>query len=281
MKSYKSVRVVDVEQPIVLSFDVAITDTSLSFGIENYISLTVDLNENTGDITEIIENSLISDENSTHENDTLGGEKVIIEQDESMSGVVDGDGNIIADRPALIGKSSDNYIEFDSDISNLSNGSVIFFLTENPLTDNVIYSELGVYEERYKGAVTITPFVLEFEENNPILLDVDEHSLSFLLLGHECTKDFSKSPTTKYTKTVKDSSSFEYQDTNQISESYRARFVISNNGRIIAFSVYNKDSKQWDVIKELIFDTEKIDGKHHVVFSVSEPNAISNITANF
>lgn len=280
MSYYKSVRLVDVEQPVVLSFDVSKKDMSFVLGLEDSIQLSIDTNNNTDSITEIIENSLISDPDTTHEDNTFGGEKVIIEQDESQSGVLDSNNTIIKDRPDLIEKS-DNFIVFSDSLNSISNGSVIFFLTETPSSDNVIYSELGTYEQKYGDSITITPFVLDSCNNDPLLIDVDDQSLTFLLLGHECTKDFSLSPTTVFTKKVNDNKSFEYQQTNEITDSYRARFVISNNGRIITFSVYNNDNKNWDVIKELVFDTEKINGKHHVVFSVNDTQAISNITANF
>lgn len=280
MSYYKSVRLVDVEQPVVLSFDVSKKDMSFVLGLEDSIQLSIDTNNNTDSITETIENSLISDPDTTHEDNTFGGEKVIIEQDESQSGVLDSNNTIIKDRPDLIEKS-DNFIVFSDSLNSISNGSVIFFLTETPSSDNVIYSELGTYEQKYGDSITITPFVLDSCDNDPLLIDVDDQSLTFLLLGHECTKDFSISPTTVFTKKVNDNKSFEYQQTNEITDSYRARFVISNNGRIITFSVYNNDNKNWDVIKELVFDTEKINGKHHVVFSVNDTQAISNITANF
>lgn len=280
MSYYKSVRLVDVEQPVVLSFDVSKKDMSFVLGLEDSIQLSIDTNNNTDSITETIENSLISDPDTTHEDNTFGGEKVIIEQDESQSGVLDSNNNIIKDRPDLIEKS-DNFIVFSDSLNSISNGSVIFFLTETPSSDNVIYSELGTYEQKYGDSITITPFVLDSCDNDPLLIDVDDESLTFLLLGHECSKDFSLSPTTVFTKKVNDNKSFEYQQTNEITNSYRARFVISNNGRIITFSVYNNDNKNWDVIKELVFDTEKINGKHHVVFSVNDTQAISNITANF
>lgn len=280
MSYYKSVRLVDVEQPVVLSFDVSKKDMSFVLGLEDSIQLSIDTNNNTDSITETIENSLISDPDTTHEDNTFGGEKVIIEQDESQSGVLDSNNTIIKDRPDLIEKS-DNFIVFSDSLNSISNGSVIFFLTETPSSDNVIYSELGTYEQKYGDSITITPFVLDSCDNDPLLIDADDQSLTFLLLGHECTKDFSLSPTTVFTKKVNDIKSFEYQQTNEITDSYRARFVISNNGRIITFSVYNNDNKNWDVIKELVFDTEKINGKHHVVFSVNDTQAISNITANF
>lgn len=280
MSYYKSVRLVDVEQPVVLSFDVSKKDMSFVLGLEDSIQLSIDTNNNTDSITETIENSLISDPDTTHEDNTFGGEKVIIEQDESQSGVLDSNNNIIKDRPDLIEKS-DNFIVFSDSLNSISNGSVIFFLTETPSSDNVIYSELGTYEQKYGDSITITPFVLDSCDNDPLLIDVDDESLTFLLLGHECSKDFSLSPTTVFTKKVNDIKSFEYQQTNEITDSYRARFVISNNGRIITFSVYNNNNKNWDVIKELVFDTEKINGKHHVVFSVNDTQAISNITANF
>lgn len=268
-----------MSHPAVLAFDVAESNLSMSIGIENKMSLRIQTNNNTESITEIIENTL--NKNPDHEDETLGGEKIIIERNESKSGVIDKNNKLVAERPQLINKDSNKYLIFDDSLNELSNGSIAFFLTETPKSDNYIISELGTYEEKYKEAVTITPFILEFEQNNPILLDVDEHSLSFLLLGNECSKDFSKSPTTIYTKIANGKSSKEYQDTNLIKAPYRGRFVISNNGRIITFSIYNKETQNWDNVRELIFDIEKIDEKHHIIFSVSNSDAISNITANF
>ena len=59
------------------------------------------------------------------------------------------------------------------------------------------------------------------------------------------------------------------------------RFVISNDGRILTISIYDKDKKSWKVLNTFIFNIEKINGEQTLLFSVSKTSAISNITANF
>lgn len=289
MDHYISVREVDIEQPAVLSFDVSNSKLKMEFGVKFSNTLEVDTNNNTENVTEIIENSL--NHNTSHEDNTFCGEKVLIECNESASGLID-ENNELINRPNLIGIQN-NFITFSNYLSNLTNGSVIFFLTQSPSTDNIIHSELGIYEEKYKDSINITPFILGIDEEEDttnddyaLLLDVDDTSLSFLLLGHECSKNFSISPTTIYKKKAKQNSvkyvySTEYQETPQITDNYRGRFVMSNNGRIVTFSIYNTETKIWDIVRELVFDSEKIHGKHHIIFSVSDSSAITDITSNF
>ena len=170
----------------------------------------------------------------------------------------------------------------------------IFFLTKEPKSDKVIKSELGSFEQKEENSHTITPFVLSFEEENPILIELEKDSMSFLLLGHEVTRDFKKSPTTIYSKytpisideddykksTYKEV--FDYQSTQDILIApYRARFVISNGGRIISLSIYDKKSRVWKIVKTFIWDIEKITKEHRIVFSIDTPSKISNITSNF
>lgn len=293
MSKFVSTRTVNPENPIVLSFDSNSNNLSLEIGLKEQFTdnphflLEIKNDVNSGTFVEIVENSI--NKNKSHENNTFAGEKVIIEQDESSSGVIFND-KIFIKRPELL-DSNDGYITFDGDLENLSNGSIIFFLNNKPTSEEIIYSELGIYEKRDEDAHDITPFVLSFEDENPLLLDVDKDSLSFLLLGNEVKRDYSKTPTTIYKKKTITDTSYEYQSTKNSfskspykldsSDSYRIRIVISNYGRIISYSVFNKISKNWDTFKSLIFNVSKAQGSNYnVLFSVDD-SEISNITANF
>lgn len=286
MNHYYSQRKADCSNPIALAFDVN-SKSNITLGIalrnpEGNIpyELVIKSNIAAGSVSEIIENSL--NHSSNHEDNTFCGEKVIIEADESKSGIpFDINGNVTYYRPSLESRT-DGYYNFNDSLSEAENGSLIFFLTDSPKTDNVIYSNLGTFEQKNEEAHSITPFVLEFENDNPILLDIDKDSISFLLLGHEVKRDFSKCLTTTYEKTVDGVTTTEYQTVSDILKPpYRARFVISNGGRMVSFSVYNKEKKVWDCVKSLVFDIEKLEGKWNVVFSTDSPDNIRNITANF
>ena len=134
---------------------------------------------------------------------------------------------------------------FDNDnetltLNDFQNGGEIFFLTENPKTDNIIISELGTFEKVNQEAYDIVPLVFDIDDENPLLVELDANSLSFLLLGYEVTKDFSKDPTTTFTTTSFTYSKTEYQTTDELlKHQYRFRCVISNNGRIISLSTYD------------------------------------------
>lgn len=286
MNHYYSQRKADCSNPIALAFDVN-SKSNITLGIalrspEGDIpyELIIKSNIAAGSVSEIIENSL--NHSSNHEDNTFCGEKVIIETDESKSGIpFDINGNVTYYRPSLESRT-DGYYNFNDSLSEAENGSLIFFLTDSPKTDNVIYSNLGTFEQKNEEAHSITPFVLEFENDNPILLDIDKDSISFLLLGHEVKRDFSKCLTTTYEKKVDGVTTTEYQTVSDILKPpYRARFVISNGGRMVSFSVYNKEKKVWDCVKSLVFDIEKLEGKWNVVFSTDSPDNIRNITANF
>ena len=286
MNHYYSQRKADCSNPIALAFDVN-SKSNIELGIalrspEGNIpyELVIKSNIAEGSVSEIIENSL--NHSSNHEDNTFCGEKVIIEADESKSGIPSIiNGNVTYHRPSLKSRT-DGYYNFNDSLSEAENGSLIFFLTDSPKTDNVIYSNLGTFEQKNEEAHSITPFVLEFENDNPILLDIDKDSISFLLLGHEVERDFSKCLTTTYEKIVDGVTTTEYQTVSDILKPpYRARFVISNGGRMVSFSVYNKEKKVWDCVKSLVFDIEKLEGKWNVVFSTDSPDYIRNITANF
>lgn len=286
MYHYYSQRKADCSNPIALAFDVN-SKSNIELGIalrstEGDIpyELVIKSNIAEGSVSEIIENSL--NHSSNHEDNTFCGEKVIIEADESKSGIPSIiNGNVTYHRPSLKSRT-DGYYNFNDSLSEAENGSLIFFLTDSPKTDNVIYSNLGTFEQKNEEAHSITPFVLEFENDNPILLDIDKDSISFLLLGHEVERDFSKCLTTTYEKKVDGVTTTEYQTVSDILKPpYRARFVISNGGRMVSFSVYNKEKKVWDCVKSLVFDIEKLEGKWNVVFSTDSPDYIRNITANF
>lgn len=305
MQYFKSSRNADTTKPIVLSFDINKSSLSLVFGLavsntnSNFntsMALQVDIHKNSGSFVEIIENTI--NKSSTHENNTFLGKKVIIEHEESKSGVLNSKNEIISPRPKLEKYDSEtHYVSFENTLNELSNGSVMFMLTDEPKTNNVIYSELGTYELADENAFTITPFVLAADNENPLLLDVDNDSLTFLLLGNEVKQDFSKQPTNIFTKTFSSQSYKEYDsklndytsklndDTqNNDNQSYRCRFVMSNNCRNISFSVYENSTKSWKVIKNSIYNIEPISDENKmqkIIFGVTDPSYVSNITANF
>lgn len=298
MQYFKSSRNADTTKPIVLSFDINKPSLSLVFGLavsntnsdfNTSMSLEIDINKKSGSFTEIIENTINKD--TTHENNTFLGKKVIIEHEESKSGVLNSKNEIISPRPNLTEYDSDNYVVFDNSLENLSNGSVLFILNDEPKTNNVIFSELGTYELADENAFSITPFVLSADNENPLLLDVDNDSLSFLLLGNEVKQDFSKLPTNIFTKQFSSQTDEENDSTqtykeydsklNDYTPSYRCRFVMSNNCRNISFSVYEKSTKSWKVIKNSIYNIAPISDKKKIIFGVTDPSYVSNITANF
>jgi hypothetical protein len=55
--------------------------------------------------------------------------------------------------------------------------------------------------------------------------------------------------------------------------------VISNNGRMVSFSIYNKETKKWDIIRNFIFNIPKIIGERYIAIETSA--TLSNISANF
>lgn len=286
MATYKSVRTINCSNPAIFSFDVSSDQIDLSISLLNpqnnkkSIELNINTNKKSGSLTEIVENVFPSSQNfNNHEDNTFAGEKVIIEYDESSS----------SPKPDILSKSEDGTIWVDSSLDDLQNGSLIFFLTENPKTDNVIHSQLGTFEQKDPQAYTITPYVLTCNESNSTtdtigLLGIDDDSLTFILLGNEVTKNYANSPTTIYSKSIGSSSgkitTKEYQSSKDLIKSpYRGRIVISNDGRMVSFSIYNTSTKKWDTIKKFIFNIPKLTGERHIIV---ETNAtLSNITANF
>lgn len=286
MATYKSVRTINCSNPAIFSFDVSSDQIDLSISLLNpqnnkkSIELNINTNKKSGSLTEIVENVFPSSQNfNNHEDNTFAGEKVIIEYDESSS----------SPKPDILSKSEDGTIWVDSSLDDLQNGSLIFFLTENPKTDNVIHSQLGTFEQKDPQAYTITPYVLTCNESNSTtdtigLLGIDDDSLTFILLGNEVTKNYANSPTTIYSKSIGSSSgkitTKEYQSSKDLIKSpYRGRIVISNDGRMVSFSIYNTSTKKWDTIKNFIFNIPKLTGERHIIV---ETNAtLSNITANF
>lgn len=278
MFNYTSQRTVDCSNPLTFSFDIMTPKIKLGVSLKNSvnetpISMLIDNNVSTGEISEIIENTLNTESN--HENDTFCGEKVIINANESDS----------SDRP-ILDSYNDNLYTFNGSLNDLSNGSMIFFLTDSPKTDNYITSSLGTFELKNPEAHEIIPIIAEIEDDTSLMLNLDKNSISFLLLGNEIKRDFSKCPTTIYEKITNHdgivSETTEYQNTKEIiNVPYRIRFVISNDGRMISFSQYDKESKTWKCIRNHIFDIPKLKGEYKIVFSTDKPQMISNITSNF
>lgn len=282
-----------MDLPIVFSFDVVKPDTQFLIGINGYYTLEIKPNDNKQIITEITNKNL---DKFKLEDNTFLGTKIIIEEDESQSGYMFND-ELIKERPILKDKNEtpdqtttedDKFLVFDNDDESLSlndfeNGGEIFFLTENPKTDNIILSELGTFEKVNQDAYEIVPLVFDVDDESPLLVELDANSLSFLLLGYEVTKNFSKDPTTTFTTTTFTYSKTEYQTTDDLLKNqYRFRCVISNNGRIISLSTYDSTNlKQWKIFKTIIVDIPKIIGEQTVLFSIANDNDIKNITANF
>jgi hypothetical protein len=61
---------------------------------------------------------------------------------------------------------------------------------------------------------------------------------------------------------------------------HRARFVITDNGRIITYAVYNTDKKQFDNIKSFIYPN-KIKGEVYLSLNLKQNDYIKDITTNF
>lgn len=290
MATYNTIRSFYCDSPIILAFDVqddkfnitlSLFDTEL---LNETLSINIDTNKNTGTHTEVIENNFLNSLEN-HEDGTFQGEFVIIETEESNSGYISS-GQLINKRPE-VSSNNNSIITFNESLSNLTNGSIIFFLTEEPKTDNVVHSNIGVFEERDAIAYEITPFILSelgnenADNNNSILLDLDDDSMTFLLLGNEVKKTYQKSPTTIYKKNVQDQVFYEYQSNTKelLKAPYRCRFVISNGGRMITFSKYNKSTHKWDCIRNFILNIQEVKEKQRI--QITTNNIISNITANF
>lgn len=291
MKSYKSARIVNPSDTLTFAFDVSSDKMLMQIGLCDSkgfqpATLTINTNVNDGLISEIIENNI--NDNPNHQNNTFCGEHVIIEANEQDSGIKVGDS---LESLNLIQIDEDNNYVFENvsqnaSLENAENGSLIFFLTDSPKTEEYISSDLGFYEQREKDAHEITPLILCHEYNYPIMENYDDDFISFIELGHQVTRDYSASPTTIYTTVINSSDGIsftkEYQSIEDIlTSSYRARFVISNNGRMISFSVFNKEKLVWENVKSIICNIPKLNGEYHLVFSVDKPTNIRNITANF
>ena len=202
MAKYNSIRDFYCNNPIILSFNVNEDKIDLKISLIDSVSniknssLTIKTNQNSGSHTEIIENNI--NHSTTHENNTFQGEKVIIEIEESNSGFFEN--GIFNNKKPTVLSNENNIITLDSSLENLTNGSIIFFLTEEPSSDNIIHSNLGTFEQKDAESYSISPFVLSDENEIISLLEINDDSLTFLLLGNEVTKDYSISSTTIYTK---------------------------------------------------------------------------------
>ena len=286
MTHFKSTRTVNLKNPVVFSFDVSNSDVEFLVGIHEHFTLEIKPNHNKGTISEIV-NSNISF--SKKDNNTFLGTKIIIEEDESSSGMILDD-KILKEKPNSIYKEEGFLIIEDKNftdagkeltLNDLYNGAEIFFLTHEPTSSTVITSDLGTYEKANQEAYLITPYVLEANDQVTILAEVDNNSVSFLHLGNEVEKDFSKDATTIYTEKTFTYTANHYQVTDKLTAPYKIRFVLSNDGRILTVSIYNNSKKSWETLSTFIFNIEKIKGEQTLLFSVSKTSAISNITANF
>lgn len=286
MTHFKSARTVNPKNPLAFSFDVSDSNVEFLVGIHGHFTLEIKPNNSEGSISEIVSSNI---SNTKTDNETFLGTKIIIEEDESSSGIILDD-TIIHEKPNEIHKENNtliiedkNFTEIGKSLSlnDLYNGAEIFFLTDEPKTTDVIISDLGLYERVNQEAYTITPFILETNDEINLLVDVDNNSISFLKLGDEVEKDFSKDVTTIYTEKTFTYTSKHYQVSDKLLAPYRMRFVISNDGRILTISIYDKDKKSWKTLNTFIFNIEKINGEQTLLFSVSKTSAISNITANF
>lgn len=287
MTHFKSTRTVNPKNPLVFSFDVSDSNVEFLVGIHEHFTLEIKPNNSEGSISEIVSSNISNTKSSN--NDTFLGTKIIIEENESASGLILND-TIIHEKPNEIYKEDNSLIIEDKNftkigkslsLNDLYNGAEIFFLTDEPKTTDVIISHLGLYERVNQEAYTITPFILETNDEINLLVDVDNNSISFLKLGDEVEKDFSKDATTIYTEKTLTYTSKHYQVSDKLIAPYRIRFVISNDGRILTISIYDKDKKSWKTLNTFIFNIEKINGEQTLLFSVSKTSAISNITANF
>ena len=290
MKSYKSIRTVNPSDTLTFSFDVNSDKMLMQIGLCDSsgvqpATLTINTNVDEGLISEIIENNI--NDNPYHDDNTFCGEHIIIEHNEQESGIKVGDTfeplnliNVDEEQNYIFENTSQN-----ASLENAETGGLIFFLTDSPKTEEYITSDLGNYEQREKDAHEIISLILCHEYNYPIMENYDDDFISFIELGHQVTRDYSKIPTTIYTTTINNEQityTKEYQNVKDVITSpYRARFVISNNGRMISFSIFNKEKLIWENVKSIICDIPKLNGEYRLVFSTDKPSSISNITANF
>lgn len=205
MTHFKSTRTVNPKNPLVFSFDVSDSNVEFLVGIHGHFTLEIKPNNSEGSISEIVSSNISS---TKSDNETFLGTKIIIEEDESSSGLILDD-TIIHEKPNEIYKEDNSLIIEDKNftevgkslsLNDLYNGAEIFFLTDEPKTTDVIISDLGLYERVNQEAYSITPFILETNDEINLLVDVDNNSISFLKLGDEVEKDFSKDVTTIYTE---------------------------------------------------------------------------------
>lgn len=270
---FRSVRKVDCSSPLTFSFDVESYNNNFNVTLEDLssskrpFSLTIDTNKQSGTKTEIIEN-IFNNKQDNHIDNSFGGEKVMVYYDESISGIksISEDGKTIYSGPSFI-EIENGYRTYSGSLETLESGAQLYFLTTSPKSDNVIINELGTFEKRDAEAYKITPFIIEVEKNVPLLLEADDNSVYFLVLGHEVTKDYSLSNTTEYTVMTNDDYKNEFQTTQDILKvPYRARFVISNDGRSLSFSRYNEDKKIWECVKNFLFNIPKVSNDGYILF---------------
>ena len=190
MTHFKSARTVNPKNPLVFSFDVSDSNVEFLVGIHGHFTLEIKPNNSEGSISEIVSSNI---SNTKTDNETFLGTKIIIEEDESSSGIILED-TIIHEKPNEIYKENNtliiedkNFTEIGKSLSlnDLYNGAEIFFLTDEPKTTDVIISDLGLYERVNQEAYTITPFILETNDEINLLVDVDNNSISFLKLGDD------------------------------------------------------------------------------------------------
>lgn len=203
LENYISSRTINPSDTLTFSFDVNSDKMLMIVGLcdENNntpLILKINTNVNEGKISEIIENTL--NFNSGHENNTFCGEYVIIETNEQNSGIkVD---NSFEPLNLINFDENYNYI-FDNksqtaSLENAENGSVIFFLTNSPKSENYVSYDLGTFEERDNYSHEIIPLILAVDDDCPLLETYDENFISFIELGNEVIRDYSLCPTTIY-----------------------------------------------------------------------------------
>ncbi len=166
------------------------------------------------------------------------------------------------------------------------------------LEDQFMYNINGQFY--YKSNLPITPVIIQStqkEDNNVILngneiINIGQNNLDliFLAIDYEVTipSDYIKKMysivSVQQGKIIKTDYSKGITDkylTDDYKMPSRARFVISDYGRMISHSFKVNNKHQYKHVSVNTFDTEKTTNPVSLVFQTDDDSGISNITSNF
>lgn len=177
------------------------------------------------------------------------------------------------------------------DTETISDGSRLYQITDTYTDQDEVYNTgAEVYKESniYKVVPSIMQTIVQLTPDTNsldqfcLVSELTDKDVTFVIFDYELDIDITKNPLSEITSYNNGQVLDIFYTNCQLlgEEQNRVRFVTSDFGRSLSFSVFDKDKKQYEHLNTFIFP-QKVQNSVKIVFSIDNPNDIKDITANF